>query len=131
MDRGWKQFERRTSRDMGCERQPVTGERGGADNAAHPLFAFQMKLRRSLPVWLFRWLDGITSTATRDGKVGVLVLKRPRLEDGDAVVVLRWRDWVDLHGPVRFGVGAHRRPVGRVRDSVSENDHYATSGGRR
>lgn len=108
MDKGWKAFERRASRDMGVERQPVTGERHGADNAPHPLFAFQFKLRKVVPSWLFAWLGGIVDTATRDGKVGVLVLKRPRMDDADAVVCVRWRDWVDLHGPVAFGSGAHR-----------------------
>ena len=34
--------------------------------------------------------------------------KRPRVEDGDALVVLRWRDWVDRHGAARFGAGDHR-----------------------
>jgi hypothetical protein len=131
MDKGWKQFERRASRDMGVERQPVTGERHGADNAPHPLFAFQFKLRRMLPAWLFVWLDGIVATAARDRKVGVLVLKRPRLEDGDALVVLQWRDWVDLHGSARFGAGRHRRPEGRksTATSTSDNDRYRSLAG--
>jgi hypothetical protein len=107
-DRGWKQFERRASRDMGVERQPVTGERDGADNAPHPLFCFQFKLRRALPAWLFAWLKGIVATATKHQKVGVLLLKRPHMEDADALVVLRWGDWVDLHGPVHGPPGAQR-----------------------
>lgn len=98
-DRGWKAFERRQCRDMGVERQAVTGERHGADNAPHPLFCFQFKLRRMLPAWLWAWLAGIVATAQRDGKVGVLVVKRPRQRDNDAVVILRWADWVALHGP--------------------------------
>src|SRR5688572_25541075 len=96
-DRSWKAFERRLCRDMGTERIPVTGERDGADGATG-LFAFQFKLRRSLPAWLGLWLAGIVGHAEARGKVGVLVLKRPRQEDADALVVLRWRDWVDLHG---------------------------------
>lgn len=83
---------------MGVERQPVTGERDGADNAPHPLFCFQFKLRRCIPVFLFRWLSGIVATAERNGKVGVLVMKAPRMRDEDAVVMVRWKDWVDLHG---------------------------------
>jgi hypothetical protein len=126
MDKGWKQFERRACRDMGVERQPVTGERHGADNAPHPLFAFQFKLRRMLPSWLFVWLAGIVATAARDGKVGVLVLKRPRLEDADALVVLRWCDWVDLHGPAGFGETAHRAiSRGRKSSAVSTSDNEA------
>lgn len=93
---------------MGCERQAVTGERDGADNQPHPVFAFQFKLRRSLPAWLFMWLGGITATAAKDSKIGVLVLKLPRMEDGDGLAIVRWRDWVDLHGPAKFGEGAHR-----------------------
>jgi hypothetical protein len=98
MDRGWKQFERRLSRDMGVERQAVTGARHGADNQPHPLFCFQFKLRRSLPRWLFTWLDGIVATAQRDDKIGVLVLKTPHQRDADALVLVRWQDWIDLHG---------------------------------
>lgn len=88
------------SRDVGTERIPVTGERDGAD-AANAVFAFQFKLRRALPAWLFAWLNGITVTAERAGKIGVLVLKLPRMHDAESLVVLRWKDWVDLHGPAR------------------------------
>lgn len=97
-DKGWKQFERRCSRAMNVERQPVTGERNGADNAPHPLFCFQFKNRRMLPSWLWAWLRGIVTTAQRSEKIGVLVLKVPRMRDGDAIVLLRWADWVGLHG---------------------------------
>lgn len=95
-DKTWKAFERRMARKVGTERIPVTGERHGAD-ARTSRFAYQFKLRRTLPVWLWDWLSGIVSTAG-DGQVGVLVLKRPRERDGEALVVLRWRDWVELHG---------------------------------
>lgn len=100
-DHGWKKFERRMSRDMGVERQPVTGERHGADNAPHPLFCFQFKLRRAIPLFLFEWLRGIVGTAERSGKVGVLVLKTPRMRDEDAIAMVRWKDWIDLHGTAR------------------------------
>jgi hypothetical protein len=30
------------------------------------------------------------------------------MEDGEALVVLRLRDWGDLHGPAKFGAGGHR-----------------------
>lgn len=95
-DKGWKAFERRMARDMNVERIPVTGERAGAD-ARTNLFAFQFKNRKVIPGWLFRWLAGIVQSAGRD-QVGVLVLKRPRQRDRDALVILRWSDWVELHG---------------------------------
>jgi hypothetical protein len=96
-DKGWKAFERRMSRDMRVERIPVTGERCGSD-ASTSMFCFQFKNRRMLPTWLFAWLDGITGTAKRDDKIGILVLKIPRMKDSEALVVLRWSDWVALHG---------------------------------
>lgn len=82
---------------MGVERIPVTGERHGAD-AEHDLFAFQFKLRKVLPVYLWDWLSGIRSTAAKKGKTGILVVKRPRQQDCDALVVLSWGDFVDLTG---------------------------------
>jgi hypothetical protein len=99
-DRTWKAFERRLCRDMGTTRIPVTGERQGADGMTD-LFSFQFKLRRSLPVWLWAWMDGITGHAKSHGKIGILVLKRPQQRDTDALVVLRWQDWQDLHGGPR------------------------------
>jgi len=98
-DKGWKQYERRAARDMGVERIPVTGERHGAD-CATGLFCFQFKLRRSFPGWLWEWLAGIVGAAQPSGRVGVLVLKKPHQRDAEALVVLRWADWVQLHGTV-------------------------------
>ena len=97
-DKTWKAFERRMSKDIGTTRIPVTGERAGADAKAG-MFCYQFKLRRALPSWLWEWLGGVQCVAEGDGKIGVLVLKRPRMRDEDAVVLLSWKDWKDLHGP--------------------------------
>jgi len=95
----WKQHERDVAADLGGRRIPVTGvDRNGAD-VETPLFAVQVKVRRALPAWLWAWLSGICATA-RDGRVGVLVLRRPRERKQDGLVVLRYRDFVELHGPV-------------------------------
>jgi hypothetical protein len=75
------------------------------------MFAFQFKLRRALPTWLFAWLAGIVAAGKRRGKIGVLVLKTPRMEDRDALVLVRWSDWVDLHGPEPFDEQTHRADV--------------------
>jgi hypothetical protein len=97
-DKGWKQAERAMARDVGCERIPVTGEREGADFGKGTPFAYQLKVRGMLPSWMFSWLDGICGTAKRHNQVGVLVLNRPRNRRSEALVVLRWADWCDLHG---------------------------------
>lgn len=98
-DQGWKAFERRLCRDMGTERIPVAGEYQEADGIAGP-FCFQFKLRRVLPAYLFEWLAGICRTAVRSNRIGVLVVKLPRMRDEDALVCIRWKDWIDLHGQI-------------------------------
>ena len=99
-DKSWKAFERRISRDHGVERQPITGERDGSDAMPHPLFCFQMKLRKAIPKSIREWSDSIHRTAQRAGKCGVLIVKEPGKHDGNALVILRYADWVDLHGSI-------------------------------
>jgi hypothetical protein len=53
-------------------------------------------------------MGGIVATAAKSGRIGVLILKTPRMEDEDSLVVLRWKDWVDLHGPTRYADSPHR-----------------------
>lgn len=83
---------------LGGRRIPVTGiDRHGAD-VVTPMFHAQLKLRNSLPQWLFDWLRGIVADATPQGKVGVLILRKPRQDDAEALVVMRYGDFRDLHG---------------------------------
>jgi hypothetical protein len=95
--RSWKAAETRFARDVGRERKPCDGSRAGAD-FEDAMFCYQLKVRRRLPAWLWTWLLGVQGTAAASERVGVLVLKQPRQEDADALVVLSWRDWRDLHG---------------------------------
>lgn len=101
-DKSWKRAERMIAKDCRGQRIPVTGERNGAD-VQHPLFAFQVKVRRALPAWIFDWLDGICSSAKRTNRIGVLILNRPRSPRRNALVVLRWADWIALHGDLKVG----------------------------
>jgi hypothetical protein len=94
----WKSYERRVAADLGGKRIPVSGiDRDGADVEC-PMFNVQIKLRKSLPDWLWSWLGGIVATARTQQKIGILVLRTPRMKDADALVVLRFSDWQDLHG---------------------------------
>lgn len=99
-EKGWKRAERVMAADVGESRIPVTGERDGADFGRVTPFRYQLKVRRALPAWLFSWLGGIVGRAAEDGPAvtGVLVLNRPRHPRRDALVILRWSDWVALHG---------------------------------
>lgn len=99
-DKGWKQFERRIARDHGCERIAVTGERHGAD-ARNAMFSFQAKLRKAIPKCIREWSDQISATATKEGRIGVLIVKEPGKHDDNALVILRYRDWIDLHGAAK------------------------------
>ena len=102
MDKAWKAFERRTARRMGVERIPVTGiDRAGAD-FENALFCVQCKLRRGMPSYLRKWLDGICGVAKAKDRIGIVVWREPGRgkSDGDAVVLVKWSDWVQLHGDV-------------------------------
>ncbi len=94
----WKNAERRVAADLHGQRIPGTGiDRDGAD-VLTPMFAVQVKLRKSLPSWLWAWLGGICATAAGSQRVGILVLKKPRQRDSEGLVVMTYRDFVDLHG---------------------------------
>ena len=97
-DFAWKAFERRLAKRVGGKRIPVTGERNGADVIGGDPFVYQCKLRRGVPSYLREWLRGIVSAGERRGSVGVVIWKQPNARDDEAVVVLRLRDWQDLHG---------------------------------
>jgi hypothetical protein len=94
----WKAAERRVAEDLGGRRIPVTGiDRHGAD-VVTPMFHIQVKLRKALPAWLWEWLEGIRNDANPHGKVGIVVLKKPRQKDTDGLVVMSYSDFCDLHG---------------------------------
>lgn len=94
----WKALERRIAKDVGTRRIPVTGiDRHGADVKAG-LFCYQVKLGRRFPSYLREWLDGIRSSAKATNQIGVVVWREKGTRTADALVCLRWADWVELHG---------------------------------
>ncbi len=99
-DKAWKRAERDLARDVGTQRIPVTGERGGAD-FADALCWYQLKKRLGMPALLREWLQALKVervTATKAGKLPVFVWMQPGHPRADALVVLRWQDWRELHG---------------------------------
>lgn len=128
----WKAYELRCAKDLGGMRIPVTGvDRHGAD-VVTPLFAVQVKLRKALPGWLFDWLSGIRSTAKRQCRIGILVLRKPRQRDEDALVVMSMADFIDLHGAVKpcaafecYPEAGHSPYIGCARCGRPEDEHAA------
>ena len=96
-DKSWKAYERRTARRLGGKRIANTGARAGSDIDAGP-FQYQCKLRKGMPDYLRVWLSGIVEAGARKGSIGVVIWKQPGARDDDAAVLLRLRDWQDLHG---------------------------------
>jgi hypothetical protein len=96
-DKAWKQFERRVAVDHGVQRIPVTGERHGADVRTE-MFSIQTKLRKAVPKCIREWSDQICGTAKKENRIGVLIVKEPGKHDCNALVILRYQDWIDLHG---------------------------------
>ena len=96
-DKSWKAFERRVAKMFNGKHIPVTGERNGAD-VGNAMFGYQVKLGRKCPAYLREWLSGIVENAELTGRVGVVVWKPKHARDEDALVILRAKDWRDLHG---------------------------------
>lgn len=108
-NKGWKQFERKIATRLGTTRIPVTGvDRHGAD-LEQPMFCYQAKLRKIVPAFIYEWLGGICASAATKGKIGVLVLSRPRRPLNDSLVIVRFSDWVELHGAIETPPGPNAR----------------------
>lgn len=99
-EKSWKKFERRCAERMGGDRRPVTGIDRGDGDAFTAIFEMQCKLRAGQPSYLREWLNGIVASASARNRIGVVVWKEPGKgrDDNEALVVMRWKDFVDLHG---------------------------------
>jgi hypothetical protein len=77
------------------------------------MFEVQVKLRNGQPEYLKQWLADICRTAAARDRVGVVVWKTPGKgrPDDDALVVMRWQDFVDLHGTPQEGIGGNLPPI--------------------
>ena len=90
--------ERKCAKALGGRRIPVTGiDRHGADVVTE-VFAVQVKTGRDRPGYLREWLDGICGTAGE--RTGIVVWQATREPLRDAVVLMRFSDFVALHGSV-------------------------------
>ena len=78
------------------------------------MFEVQAKLRAGQPAYLKRWLREICASANKRERIGIVVWKEPGTaggrgsSDDNALVVMRFKDFVDLHGEV-YGQDAGMR----------------------
>ena len=97
----WKAFERRVATDMHTKRLPVSGRQedlGGSDVEPTKLFGVSCKLGYTMPGYLSQWLAAICGWCAPRGLVGIVVWKKKGGRDKDAVVLMRYEDFVDLNG---------------------------------
>jgi hypothetical protein len=99
--RTWRKEESRIADDLQGKRIPVTGLDRDAADIVTPLFLIQSKLRKSIPNWVWAWLRPIAVTARESGRIGILVLRTPRMRKAEALVVLNYADFVSLCGPLQ------------------------------
>lgn len=117
----WKKFEERCAKRIGGRRRPVTGIDRGDGDSFNAMFELQCKLRDGIPDYLKAWLRDIVATATKRNRIGLVVWKergRGR-DDDDALVIMRWKDFVDLHGVAGLSVnrGAEELDADAARDA--------------
>ena len=102
-DKTWKASERVHAKALGLERIPVTGRQrdlGGSDYE-DGLVCYSHKHSYNQPGYILGWLRAITNFASRKDKLGVVVWHRKGGRMNDSVVVIRFEDWVQLHGEVK------------------------------
>ena len=87
----WKAAERRYAADHGTTRIPVNGRHGPDFESA--TVCGQVKLRKSVPACVRKWTEEIASHAEPNGKIGILIMRKPGEGHEDAPVTLRYRDW--------------------------------------
>ena len=55
-----------------------------------------IRSRKAIPKSIYEWSDSISRTASRESTIGVLIVKEPGLRNDNALVNLRYADWLIL-----------------------------------
>lgn len=97
MNRGrWKRQEREVAELLGGKRNPCTG--GWHQDVTTPLFAVEVKTRKSLPDWLTEAVEQAVRAAD-ESQVPIVALNEvSQGRKARRYILLRLEDWVDLHG---------------------------------
>jgi hypothetical protein len=100
MDRAtWKAWERFWAHQLGGVRVPVSGrQRGDTPDVAHPLWAIEVKAGRVLSPRLALGMKQAVAAA-RNGQTPLLCISHTSPgRAAEHYVLLRLRDWQELHG---------------------------------
>ena len=91
----WKACERRIAELLGGRRVPVTGrQRGDAPDIEHEALSIEVKSRKALPAWLMGALEQ-AQTASKNGKMPVVVLHQDHRPYTESLILLRLSDFAD------------------------------------
>jgi hypothetical protein len=95
-DKAWKATERAIAHRLGGERLPVNG-RGDRPDVQHPVFAVEVKHRRTLPTWLKAAMAQARRGAGA-GQLPVVVLHEAGSRHADDIVCVRLEDFAEWFG---------------------------------
>lgn len=96
----WKHHEREIAKRLNGVRVPVTGrQRGSAPDIAHPTLAIEVKSRSNPPKFLMDAMDQAKASVRGNQTPIVVIHEKGQRHDND-FVVMRFKDWLDWHGPV-------------------------------
>lgn len=96
----WKAVEREIANILGGERVPVTGrQRGSAPDVKHPVFAVEVKKRKTLPEWLHDAMRQAVASV-RGEQLPIVVLHQKYLGHKGDFVVIRLQDFQEWYGDV-------------------------------
>lgn len=93
----WKAIELRFAKAMGGQRAGATGF--GSPDILHPLFAPEVKHRKTLPVLVKDAMAQAVRNAPA-GKLPMVILHEHGQRMNDALVVVRFGDWAEWFGAV-------------------------------
>jgi len=93
----WKARERGIGDRLNGKRKPCDGSREGVD-VETPLLVIQAKHGHRRPSYLAQWLNGIAQRGLERQKVPLVIWSVPHERTGEAIVLLRMKDFEALHG---------------------------------
>lgn len=96
-DKLWKATERHIAKLLGGERIPVNSTSGVECDISTPLLSVEVKERKTLPESLKSWMKQ-AEVNCEPNKIATVVLHEKGKEHSKDLVIMRLKDFCDLHG---------------------------------